>query len=382
MKTEIKVPQMGESISEVTIGEILKNNGSYVKIDEEVLEIETDKVNQALFAPASGVLEIKVKTGDVVSVGELIGFVDSSDEVKESKTTEKKQEKELLTNVKETPKISKIVEKEAPRISKKEAISELLKEDLSKELPRSLTKKADVEIQQKGRIQTRKKLSQIRKVIAERLVEAKNQTAMLTTFNEVDMTEIIKLRDHYKEEFLKHHGVKLGFMSFFVKAVQKALAEFPNVNSYIEGNEIVHFEYFDIGIAVGTDRGLVVPVIKDVDRQSFAEIESSIENFAAKAKNSGLTVDDLKGGSFTITNGGVYGSLLSTPIINYPQTAILGMHKIMKRAVVVDDQIVIRPMMYLALSYDHRLIDGKEAVSFLVMVKNILEDPSRLLLDV
>jgi 2-oxoglutarate dehydrogenase E2 component (dihydrolipoamide succinyltransferase) len=225
-------------------------------------------------------------------------------------------------------------------------------------------------------------MSKIRRLIATRLVEVQQETAMLTTFNEVDMTAVMGLREKYKEAFTKEHGTKLGFMSFFIKASISALQAFPEVNAYIDGEDIVQREYFDIGIAVGTERGLIVPVLRNCDQLTFAGIEKQIENFAAQAKKGSLSVDDLQGGGFTITNGGVYGSLLSTPILNPPQCAILGMHKIMKRPVVVNDEIVIRQMMYLALSYDHRLIDGKEAVSFLVHIKNTLEDPARLLLEV
>lgn len=228
--------------------------------------------------------------------------------------------------------------------------------------------------------ETRRRMTSIRKVIAARMVQAQQTTAMLTTFNEIDMSQVISLRERYKESFNKEHGVKLGFMSFFVKACVAALEEIPDLNSYIDGDEIVHREYYDIGIAVGTDRGIVVPVVRDCDKLSFAGIEKAIEGFAAKARDGTISADDLTGGGFTITNGGVYGSLLSTPILNPPQSGILGMHKISKRAVVVDDQIVIRPMMYVALSYDHRIVDGKEAVSFLVNLKNNLEDPARLLL--
>lgn len=235
---------------------------------------------------------------------------------------------------------------------------------------------------QKDGRETRKKLSKIRKVIAERLVQAQHDAAMLTTFNEADMSQIIELREKYKEPFFKEYGVKLGFMSFFAKAVVSALKAHPDFNSYLDGEDLVHREYYDIGIAVGTDRGLFVPIIRNCDHLTFAEIEKAIEAHAKKAREGTLAVNDLQGGGFTITNGGVYGSLLSTPILNAPQCGILGMHKIQKRPIVVDDEIVIRPMMYLALSYDHRVVDGKEAVTFLVHIKNALEDPARLQLEI
>lgn len=386
MKTEIKIPSMGESISEVTIGAIFKKTGSIVKADEEILELETDKVNQVLFAPQGGALTLSVNTSDTVAIGQVIGFVEGDASVKPKVEEEAKPEvkEEIKPKVEpQTPPPPKTTEPSA-RISKNEAVSDLVnvKKVVPEEMPKVLTHKKE-ESQIKGkRVETRRKMTKIRKVIAARLLQAKQESAMLTTFNEVDMSHIMQLRELYKEAFTKQHGVKLGFMSFFVKAAVAALAAFPDVNSRIDGDEIVHPEYYDIGIAVGTDKGLVVPVIRDCDVLTFSGIELSLEEYAKKAKTGGLSVDDLTGGSFTITNGGVYGSLLSTPIINYPQSAILGMHKIMKRAVVEDDKIVIKPMMYLALSYDHRIIDGKEAVSFLVMIKNMLEDPTRLLLEV
>jgi 2-oxoglutarate dehydrogenase E2 component (dihydrolipoamide succinyltransferase) len=350
MKSEIKVPAVGESISEATIGLVIKPTGSHVRIDDELLELETDKVNQVLYAPQEGEVTLHVKQGDTVKIGQVIGFIDTA-------------AKEASVDAPATPSapIPPIVsEKSKPVEEKKEPVAS------------PQVKKSEV----------RRKMSRIRKVIAQRLMEAQHTTAMLTTFNEVDMSQVMVLRETYKEAFTKKYGVKLGFMSFFVKASVEALQQFPDVNSYIDGDDIVHREYYDIAIAVGTDKGVFVPVVRDCDKLSFAEIESAIEQFAKKAKEGMLAVEDLQGGGFTITNGGVYGSLLSTPILNPPQSGILGMHKIAKRAVVVNDEIVIRPMMYVALSYDHRIIDGKEAVSFLVTLKQMLEDPSRLLLDV
>lgn len=384
MKEAIKIPSMGESVVEATIGRFLKSSGSFVKEGEEIVELETEKVNQALYAPASGTLEWLVKEGDTVSIGDTIGNVDKDQLQKEipSKVessqpieTPKKEEKPQEEKKKEPSKPPE--DKQPIRYFTQDWVEELKHPKESQEKPQQETPtKAKVS---QGRQERREKMSRIRKVIASRLVSALKETAMLTTFNEVDMSSIIELRTRYQEMFQTQHGVKLGFMSFFVKAVLEGLKAFPSFNAYIDKDDIVYREYFDIGIAVGTDRGLVVPVLRQCDHQSFADIEKNIAAYAVKARKGGLSLDDLQGGGFTITNGGVYGSLLSTPILNPPQVGILGMHKIEKRAVVIDDAIVIRPMMYLALSYDHRLIDGKEAVSFLVKVKEVLEDPAKLL---
>ncbi len=383
MKVEIKVPNMGESISEATVGEIIKESGTKVSTDDEVLELETDKVNQVLYAPDSGVLTLNVNVEDTVKIGQVIGHVDTEGKGEEKKPEKKeeskgkpKEEKEEPKEEKEEPKEEKEQPKETPpdmggvRSQAQDFIREIKDE---KAFPAPMPR---------GERESRKRMSRIRKVIAGRLVEAQQSTAMLTTFNEIDMTAVMELREKYKEAFLKRYGVKLGFMSFFVKACVSALQHFPGINSYIDGEEIVRRHYYDIGIAVGTDRGLVVPVVKGCDALTFADIESNINDYAAKAKDGSLQVDDLKGGGFTITNGGIYGSLLSTPILNPPQSGILGMHKIEKRPIVIGDEIVVRPMMYVALSYDHRIVDGKEAVSFLVHVKNCLEDPARLILEV
>lgn len=389
MKYEIKVPAMGESISEATIGTIIKATGSNVKMDDEILEIETDKVNQVLYAPQTGILTLTVKPEETVKIGQVIGYVETEALITTSQTAPKEPIEAAKTDTQVAEKkveIAKEHEREGgARISKEQSLKELqVKPEVtpSENLPNAFSLSSSKLSAPQERRETRKKMSKIRKVIAERLVEAQAESAMLTTFNEVDMTEVLLLREKYKDTFAKEHGVKLGFMSFFVKAVVHALTVVPDINSYIDGDEIVHRDYYDIGIAVGTDKGLVVPVVRNCNLLSFSEIESAIEGFAKKAREGGLLVDDLQNGGFTITNGGVYGSLLSTPILNPPQCGILGMHKIQKRPVVVDDQIVIRPMMYLALSYDHRIVDGKEAVTFLVNVKNMLEDPTRLLLDV
>lgn len=394
MKIEIKVPAMGESINEATVGTILKPSGARVEANDEILELETEKVNQVLYAPQAGIVNWSVNQGDVLKIGQVIGFIDS-DAKAPAQTAPAKAEKEAAPTPAPAPKKAE-EPKPAPapspkpvetaggaRLSRDAFIVEISSE--KKPAAAAPTKAAapmPAAPPRAGGKETRRKMTKIRQVIARRLVEAQQTAAMLTTFNEVDMTQVMALREKYKEIFQKKHGVKLGFMSFFVKASVEALMEFPDFNSYIDGDEIVHREYFDIGIAVGTDRGLVVPVVRDCDKLTFPGIESAIEGFAKKAKEGTLKVDDLQGGGFTITNGGVYGSLLSTPILNAPQPGILGMHKIMKRPIAVNDQVVIRPMMYLALSYDHRIVDGKEAVSFLVKIKECLEDPARLQLDV
>ncbi len=350
MKKEIKIPPLGESISEVTIGSILKPTGTQVVQDEEVIEIETDKLNQVLYAPDEGTITFIVKQGDKVQVGDVIGSIDVK---KSEKPPERQEPKQLPSHVSE---------------KKREWLSELEEKEpeVKKEAPKDI----------------KKPLSSLKKAMAKRLLDVSQTTAMLTTFNEVDMKEVIKLKEQYKEAFLAKYKTKLGFMSFFVKACASALKAYPEVNSYIDRDMQVFRSKIDISVAVSTEKGLIVPVIKDADQLSFSQIEEAIDGFTRRAKEGSLTVDELKGGGFTITNGGLFGSLFSTPILNPPQCAILGMHKITKRAVVVDDQIVIRPMMYLALSYDHQVLDGKQAVSFLVHIKNMIEDPHRLELGI
>lgn len=374
---------MGESISEAIIGEILIASGSNVKADDAILEIETDKVNQVLYAPQAGVLTLKVNQGDKVSIGQVIGDISSNgkEEGREQQPKPTVQQEPVRAKEVREP-LKPAVHGEEIRKTKENFLEDLKqKEETTPRLKEKVKSEPVIQKSPRGN-ETRRKMSNIRKVIAKRLVEAQQTTAMLTTFNEIDMSHVMDLREHYKEAFIKKYGVKLGFMSFFVKATVSALEAFPDLNSYIDGDDIVHREYYDIGIAVGTEKGLIVPVIRGCDKLSYAGIEQAIDSYAKKAKEGKLLVDDLQGGGFTITNGGVYGSLLSTPILNPPQSGILGMHKIEKRPVVVDDQIVIRPMMYIALSYDHRIVDGKEAVSFLVHLKNMLEDPSRLLIEV
>ncbi|MDP1880561.1 MAG: 2-oxoglutarate dehydrogenase complex dihydrolipoyllysine-residue succinyltransferase [Parachlamydiaceae bacterium] len=398
MKIEIKIPSLGESISEITIGQIIAPNGSTVKADSEILEMETDKVNQLLYASQGGTLTLTVKSGDQVQIDQVVGYIETSAASKpeaESKSSPKKETPSIEEIKKEEPKEKKIekpVNEESQKVTdgnvrrfqKEDLLAELKETPISKESSSEQKSSQPIQLQSSsdGSRESKRPMSKIRKVIASRLVQAQQTMAMLTTFNEVDMTPIMHLRERYKETFIKKYGSKLGLMSFFVKAVVSALKQFPDLNSYIDGDEIVHRNYYDIGVAVGTEKGVIVPVIRNADHLTFAEIEQSLENFAKRAREGKLEVSDLQGGGFTITNGGTYGSLLSTPILLPPQCGILGMHKIEKRPVVINDAIVIRSMMYLALSYDHRLIDGKEAVSFLVHIKNMLEDSSRLLLEI
>jgi 2-oxoglutarate dehydrogenase E2 component (dihydrolipoamide succinyltransferase) len=398
MKIDIKIPAMGESITEAKIGALLKPSGSIVNVDDEILELETDKVNQVIYAPQGGVVTLNVNTGQTVKIGQVVGTIETDKQAKsfeekapaENKEIEKKKEAPR-TNLNTPPSLEPPVvkgetEKAGIRLTKEVFLEEFsTKEVADKEVSEPLAF-IKPQLSQNKEVKeahvSRQKMSRVRRVIADKLVEAQRTSAMLTTFNEVDMSQIINLREKYKDIFAKKHGIKLGFMSFFVKAVVASLAIYPSFNSYIEGEDIVHREYYNIGIAVGAEKGLFVPVVRDCDQLSFSEIESAIEKFALKVREGKISIEDLQGGGFTITNGGIYGSLLSTPILNPPQCGILGMHKINKRPVVIEDQIVIKPMMYLALSYDHRLVDGKEAVSFLVLIKDLLEDPARIFLNV
>ena len=368
MKVEIKIPKMGESIVEATIGTIFKPSGASVKADEEILEIETEKVNQVLHAPAAGKLELKVKQGDTVKVDQVIGTVDS--------------DAKGVVNAPVSMPAPKEMQNEGGGVRKKadEYVAEISKPSIPIPLPRAAPAAPPPPPRISGR-ETRQKMSKLRRVIAERLVQVKNETAMLTTFNEVDMSAVIKVREENQENFQKKHGVKLGFMSFFVKACVSALQQFPDLNARIEKDEIVYHHFYDIGIAVGTEKGLFVPVVRNADQLSYAEIEKALKIYADKARTGTISIDEMQGGTFTITNGGVYGSMLSTPILNPPQSGILGMHNIVKRPVVIGDQIAIRPIMYLALSYDHRVVDGKESISFLMHIKKNPEEPARFLLD-
>ena len=375
MKVEIKVPMAGESVVEAQIGRILKKSGEFVKVDEEILELETEKVNQVLYAPATGQLQLNVKTGETVKIGQVIGSVDSAVAAPASKAASPPPAS------KEQP-APKTPEPPKGMFSARISVDESLASPPPRETPapRASIEPPVVPRTSEGR-ESREKMSKLRRVISEKLVQVKNQTAMLTTFNEVDMSAIISLREREQESFTKKYGVKLGFMSFFVKACSAALKEYPDINGRIDKDEIVFHHYVDISIAVSTEKGLMVPVLRNTDQMSSAEIEKKLKEYADKARSGKITIDDLQGGTFTITNGGVFGSMLSTPILNPPQSAILGMHNIVKRAVVVNDEIVIRPMMYLALSYDHRIVDGKESIGFLVHIKKNLEEPARLLLD-
>ena len=399
MSVELIVPILGESITEATVTKWLKKIGESFEVDESLVEIETDKITVEVPAPRAGVLsEIKVKEGNDVNIGGVLGIIGESDGVTPSK--EKKQLQEEV--VKEEKTKTKPDQNNQNNLKKDSKLSPSVKKILEENnLDSSKVKssredgrltKADVMEHLKNLSQNNKKstverekivpMSKIRRTIATRLKEAQNTAAILTTFNEVDMSEIIKVREAKKEDFIGRYDVKLGFMSFFVKASVMTLQEFSAVNAEIRDENIIYKNHFDIGIAVGTEKGLVVPVLKNADKMTFGDIEKQINELSSRAKKGTLTMDDLSGGTFTISNGGVYGSMLSTPIINRPQSGILGMHNILKRAVVVEDEIVIRPMMYLAFSYDHRIIDGKESVGFLVKIKELLENPSSIILGI
>lgn len=392
MKQEIIVPRMGESITEATIGTILKPTGSVVQVDDEIVELETDKVNQVIYAPAKGTIHLTVKAQDSVKIGQVLGFVDTEKgeiEPQKQEAAPKALEKKADLSSKALPKPSSLTVSEGVRKTRDSFIGEI-KQSASKQSvskPEKVVQEPFPEVRKSRSSEfkereTRQKMSKIRRTIADKLVEVQQTATMLTTFNEVDLTQVIILKERYKDFFLKEYQVKLGYMSFFVKASISALKAFPEINAYLDGDDLVFRNYFNIGIAVSTERGLVVPVLRDCDQMSFGEIEQEIDRFAHRARERTLNVEELQGGGFTITNGGIFGSLLSTPILNPPQTAILGMHKIVKRPVAINDQVIIRPMMYLALTYDHRVIDGREAVSFLVHIKQCLEDPARLLLEV
>lgn len=374
MKVEIKIPPAGESITEATVGTVFKENGSYVKLDEELFELETEKANQVVYAPAAGALTLSIKVHDAVKINQVVGFVDTE----KAQSSQKPVPEEPKKEIKETP--QPVSKKETHQPVTEDYQIRKQKEEFIEQVKQPIAVQKTVSPEGEPR-ETRKKMSKMRTVIAKRLVESKNQTAMLTTFNEVDMSAVIEVREKEQENFQKRHGVKLGFMSFFIKACTSALQRFPDINAYIDLDQIVYRNYIDIGVAVGSEKGLFVPVIRNCDKLSFAAMEKSLKELSQKAKEGKISVDEMQGGGFTISNGGVYGSLLSTPILNPPQSGILGMHSIVKRPVVVDDQIVIRPMMYLALSYDHRIVDGKTSIEFLIHIKNHLEDPRRFLLD-
>ncbi len=432
MSEKILVPTLGESITEATVSKWLKNEGDKVEADEPIVELETDKVNLEVPSPVSGVLSaINSKDGSVVEVGSLLGSVSEKILNNQGEIVKKIEPSILENNVinlktekqKEDPKIfeEKITEEEEkeekPLILTNEIEDEREDEDKKNNQTlspavRKIVAENKINIQsikgsgKDGRVlkgdlislmganpppsqrkvkyghEERIKMTRLRQTIAKRLKQAQERAALLTTFNEVDMTNIIEMRKENQEDFQNRYGIKLGFMSFFVKACVVALKNFPAVNAEIEGDEIIYKNYYNISFAVGTDKGLVVPVLKNADELSFADIEKNIKKTSEKAKNGQLSIEDLQGGTFTISNGGVYGSMLSTPILNLPQSGVLGMHNIVDRPIVIDGEIKIRPIMYLALSYDHRIIDGKESVSFLKMLKENLEDPRRLFLDI
>ena len=352
-KMDVLVPILGESVVEATVSKWIKKQGEFVEVDEPIVELETDKVTLEVPASISGILDnLAVSEGDTVEVGALLAMIVAGEKTEEVKkpAVEKKEEKvhqqKVVSNVNESKPI-------APETK---VIRSTQNENLEERVP----------------------MSRLRLAIARRLKEAQNTAAMLTTYNEVDMSALMEMRSNYQDSFEKKNGVRLGYMSFFVKAAIDALSQFPAVNAEIDGNDIIYKNYYNIGVAVGTAQGLVVPVLKNADDMSFGETEANIAEFGKKAKDGSLAISDMAGGTFTISNGGVYGSLMSSPILNPPQSGILGMHKIQKRPIAIGDKIEIRPMMYLALSYDHRIVDGREAVSFLVRIKEIIEDPRRL----
>jgi 2-oxoglutarate dehydrogenase E2 component (dihydrolipoamide succinyltransferase) len=394
MAKDLVVPTLGESVTEATVSKWLKKVGDAVKADEPVVELETDKVSVAVPSPESGVLsEIKIQEGTTVKVGAILGSVGAGsasvkkEPVKISEPAFKAPEPtrpklEVVQDKKEilSPAVKRIVEErriDISTISGSGRDGRILVGDLleSMGLPSAPSQARAT----KGN-EERVKMTRLRATIAKRLKEAQNNAAMLTTFNEIDMSRIIEMRSEYKDGFQKRYGAKLGFMSFFVKSCVEALKAFPIINAEIQQDEIVYKNYYNIGVAVGTEKGLVVPVVRNADELSFADIEKQIVALGEKARTGQLSIDELQGGTFTITNGGIYGSMLSTPILNPPQSGVLGMHNIVQRAVVIEGKVEVRPIMYLALSYDHRIIDGKDAVSFLVRVKEYLEDPRRLFL--
>ena len=389
MAKDLVVPTLGESVPEATVSKWLKQVGDPVKADEPVVELETDKVSVAVPSPEAGVLsEIKIQAGSTVNVGAVLGSIGAGTANAPKKESVKAPEPakpktvEVPTSKKEilSPAVKRIVEEkriDISTISGSGRDGRILKGDLLESM--GLPSAPSTARAAKGD-EERVKMTRLRSTIAKRLKEAQNNAAMLTTFNEIDMSRIIEMRAEYKDGFQKRYGVKLGFMSFFVRSCVEALKAFPVINAEIQQDEIVYKNYYNIGVAVGTEKGLVVPVVRDADELSFADIEKQIIALGEKAKTGQLSIEELQGGTFTITNGGIYGSMLSTPILNPPQSGVLGMHNIVQRAVVVEGKVEVRPIMYLALSYDHRIIDGKDAVSFLVRVKEYLEDPRRLFL--
>ena len=425
MPYEIKVPELGESIVEATVASWLKNEGDKVSVGETIVELETDKVDVDVAAEKSGVIKnIQKKEGEDVKIGDVLGTIDESggdgeepqkkqeEEEEQTKQEEKITEHESQPPEKEskeeeepeerdekekddrtTPLAAKLIEEHNVDIDKVKGTGpggRITKSDIEKFLKPEDGEKTDKDKEAKKpaeprpaaeRGEKRVRMSRRRQTIAKRLVEAQRTAAILTTFNEIDMSKVMEIRNARKDAFEERHGIKLGFMSFFVKAAISALKEFPEINAEIQENEIVYKYYYDIGIAVGAEEGLVVPVLRDADKMSFADIEKKIRELAQKAEDGKLTLDELKGGTFSITNGGVYGSLMSTPILNPPQVGILGLHKIEERPIIIDGEVTVRPMMYVALSYDHRIVDGKDSVQFLVRIKEFIEDPAAMLLE-
>jgi 2-oxoglutarate dehydrogenase E2 component (dihydrolipoamide succinyltransferase) len=404
MSIEIKVPPLPESVSDATLVAWHKKVGDAVTRDENLVDLETDKVVLEVPAPASGVLkEIRVADGAIVTAGDVLATLEEGDAPvtaapSVAKAESKPQAVEVQDNKapKTSPSVRRLLDEhdldetmvigsgKDGRITKADVLTFLKADDSSDVAPAdaapAMTNSGDTAGLE--RVEQRVPMTRLRARIAERLIDAQQSAAMLTTFNEVDLTNVMSLRGRYKDSFQTEHGVKLGFMSFFAKATVEALKRFPVVNASVEGTDIIYHNYYDIGIAVSTERGLMVPIIRDVDQMNFAEFEKELGEIAARAQAGTIGMEELTGGTFTITNGGIFGSMMSTPILNQPQSAILGMHSIQKRPMVVEDEIVIRPMMYLALTYDHRIIDGKDSVQFLVKVKELLEDPGRLLLQI
>jgi 2-oxoglutarate dehydrogenase E2 component (dihydrolipoamide succinyltransferase) len=414
MSVELIVPTLGESITEATVSKWLKKVGESFEVDDALVEIETDKITVEVPAPSSGSLSsINVKEGADINIGGVLGIIEEANNTKldANESNVDQEKKEESPKLKNTPKETDVFKEGTVSPEKDKIQSSEIKNDVLKLSPAVkkmiIENKLDANLiksnREDGRLtkedvlnymsgpktplktsdrEESVRMSKIRRTIATRLKDAQNTAAILTTFNEVDMSEIIKVRDLKKDDFMERYGVKLGFMSFFVKAVVMSLQEFPAVNAEIRDDNIIYKNHFDIGIAVGTEKGLVVPVLKNANDMTFGDIEKKIVELGTKAKEGSLTMEDLTGGTFTISNGGVYGSMLSTPIINRPQSGILGMHNIQKRAVVINDEIVIRPIMYLAFSYDHRIIDGKESVGFLINIKTLLENPSKIVLGI
>jgi 2-oxoglutarate dehydrogenase E2 component (dihydrolipoamide succinyltransferase) len=401
MTVEIIVPEMGESVLEATVTSWLKQEGEFVNVGDVLVELETDKVNLEVGAKSSGKLaNIKVQEGEDVKVGDVLGLIDEKVEEPEKESVQNNgRERERQSAPQVSPVASRLAKEKGVdvgeingtggdgRVTKSDVEQFLQTKEKANETEKQAPVKKEADVRSSGQVtsssrpEERIRMSRRRRTIAKRLLEAQQTTAMLTTFNEIDMSAVMEIRKRRNEEFQKKQGIKLGFMSFFVKASIGALKAFPQVNAEIEGDEIVLKHYYDMGVAIGAEDGLVVPVLRDADRLSFADIEKQIRDYAVKTNEGKLSIEDLRGGTFTITNGGVFGSMLSTPILNPPQVGILGLHKIEERPIAMNGEVVVKPMMYVALSYDHRIVDGREAVQFLVKVKELIEDPEELWLE-